>query len=129
MAMTESPPASPRCSWQWTQSARNASCNRCGQDDLPFLGFPIGKFAPNEFRLYDMHGSVSEWVEDCYHDRYDGAPTDGSEWTAVNCRYRVVRGGSQKDSPERLRSASRDGAPATLEDDSLGFRVARTLTR
>src|SRR5262249_42641484 len=68
-------------------------------------------------------------VEDCYHDRYDGAPTDGSEWTAANCRYRVVRGGARMDPPEPLRSASRDGSPITLQDDHLGFRVARTLNR
>src|SRR5262249_56191909 len=107
----------------------NASCKHWGQEGVVFFGFPIGKFAPNEFGLYDMHGSVSEWVEDCYHDRYDGAPTDGSEWTAANCRYRVVRGGSRMDPPERPRLGSRCGVPITPEDDHCGFRGAGPADR
>jgi formylglycine-generating enzyme required for sulfatase activity len=77
-----------------------------------------------------MHGGVSEWVEDCYNDKYDGAPTDGSAWTAHdNCAFRVVRGGSSQDIPERIRSASRTGFPNNFELYELGFRVARTLNR
>ena len=38
---------------------------------------PVGSFAPNGFGLYDIHGNVYEWVEDCWHRNYDDAPIDG----------------------------------------------------
>ena len=117
-----------RYSWGDEVGTGNASCMGCGHDER--ATYRSGKFAPNEFGLYDMHGSVSEWVEDCYYDKYDGAPTDGSARTADgSCAFRVVRGGSYEDVPERLRSASRTGFPNDFERGHLGFRVARTLNR
>jgi formylglycine-generating enzyme required for sulfatase activity len=113
-----------RYSWGDEIGTGNASCNGCGA-----LSAQVGQFAPNKFGLYDMHGNVSEWVEDCYNDNYDGAPTDGSAWTARGgCPHRVVRGGSREDVPERLRSASRSGYPTGFENMNLGFRVGRTLS-
>ena len=41
---------------------------------------PVGSFSPMQFGLYDMAGNVFQWVQDCYHENYDGAPTDGSAW-------------------------------------------------
>ena len=83
---------------------------------------------PNAFGLYDMHGNVSEWVEDCYNGNYNGAPTDGSAWTIAGCDQRVVRGGSWNNYPEILRSASRLRGTSVSRFNNLGFRVGRTLT-
>jgi formylglycine-generating enzyme required for sulfatase activity len=89
---------------------------------------PVDSFAPNPWGLYQVHGNVSEWTEDCRHDNYIDAPTDGSVWIAPNCNQRVRRGGSIGSPPSVLRSASRLFGRATDAYPFLGFRVARTLT-
>jgi formylglycine-generating enzyme required for sulfatase activity len=89
---------------------------------------PVGSFAANGFALYDMQGNAWQWTEDCYHDSYAGAPSDGSAWTTGDCGSRVVRGGSWVASPQVLRSANRNGGTTGDPVSSLGFRVARTLT-
>jgi formylglycine-generating enzyme required for sulfatase activity len=92
---------------------------------------PVDFFAPNPWGLYQVHGNVYEWVEDCYHDRYAGAPSDGSAWTAGDCFDRVLRGGGWSSEPSYLRSAARFEYPFVPEihPDDAGFRVARTLAR
>ena len=89
---------------------------------------PVGSFPANAFGLHDMHGNVREWVEDCWHGSYDGAPADGRAWVwGGNCSARVVRGGSWDDAPRKLRAAGRDRNPPGLRSFTVGFRVARTL--
>jgi formylglycine-generating enzyme required for sulfatase activity len=105
-----------------------ANCNGCGSKWDHTQPAPVGSFAPNQFGLYDMIGNVWEWVEDCVHTNYNGAPTDGSAWTAGgNCQGRVVRGGSGRDSPRQLGSAERSADSADNRMTGVGFRVARTL--
>ena len=88
----------------------------------------MGTFAPNAFGLYDVHGNVFEWVEDCWHSDYAGAPNDETAWTSGGrCSRRVLRGGSWHLSPQRLRSAARFWDPPESRNPSAGFRVARTL--
>jgi formylglycine-generating enzyme required for sulfatase activity len=92
---------------------------------------PVGSFPANDFGLYDMHGNVWEWVEDVWHDSYNGAPADGSAWTdgegLESSRYRVGRGGSWVNGPGFLRSADRLSYDPVIRGDYQGFRVARTL--
>ena len=74
-----------------------------------------------------MAGNVYQWVQDCYHGNYEGAPTDGSAWTSGDCSNRVVRGGSWIYDPQGLRSAFRGGVTSDGRGSFLGFRVGRTL--
>ena len=88
----------------------------------------VGTFSANGFGLHDVHGNVWEWVEDCWHGSYGGAPSDGSAWTwGGDCVKRVVRGGTWNGKPWILRSANRARRSAGNRDHNLGFRVARTL--
>jgi len=89
----------------------------------------VGSFKPNAFGLYDMNGSVCEWVEDCWHDSYNSAPNDGSAWTTSCTDLRnVVRGGAWSARAELLRSGSRFKIGVSNEYNFVGFRVRRTLT-
>lgn len=89
---------------------------------------PVGSYAPNAFGVYDMHGNVLEWVQDCYAS-YDGAPVDGAAMTDGDCSQRLLRGGGWRQDAYSLRSAFRFRFQllADLPNDSVGFRVARDL--
>ena len=87
----------------------------------------MGSFKANAFGLFDTAGNMEEWVEDCYHDSYRGAPVDGSAWTSGDCDERVLRGGSWGDGPLGIRSAARKDEAAYMRPATSGFRVARTL--
>jgi formylglycine-generating enzyme required for sulfatase activity len=89
---------------------------------------PAGSFPPNPFGLYDMYGNVWEWVEDAFHPNYDGAPSDGSARSGGEDSLRVMRGGSWISFPHLVRSASRIGRGALLNNSDVGFRLARTLS-
>ena len=86
---------------------------------------PVGEKRPNAWGLYDLQGDVWQWLEDCYHDNYEGAPTDGSPWTAGKCSYRVLRGGSWYSAPELLRSGHREWRSKDNRSDNRGFRVRK----
>src|SRR6516164_3426514 len=106
----------------------NANCHRCGSQWDNLKTSPVGSFKPNLFGLYDMAGNVWQWVHDCDHADYKGAPTDGLAWTTGDCGRRIVRGGSWGYFPVDPRSAYRYGDNADDRNYTTGFRVARTLT-
>jgi formylglycine-generating enzyme required for sulfatase activity len=106
----------------------NANCSDCGSRWDSRQTSPVGSFAANRFGLYDMHGNVWQWTEDCAHEDYQGAPQDGSAWVeGADCNLRVVRGGSWDYLRRHLRSAYRSWDTTGVRGSVLGFRVGRTL--
>ena len=81
----------------------------------------VGKYLPNAFGLYDMHGNVAEWTRTAYlpypYDAGDGRDDPGASGN------KSVRGGSFYDRPMRARSAFRQNYPAWQRVYNVGFRV------
>ena len=107
----------PGAAWHWQQPMQ---CR-----DGYFYTAPVGSYRSNGFDLHDTTGNVSEWVEDCYHPNYDGAPADGSVWRSVDCAQRVARGGSWSNGPAHLRVSGRGRLMPTERYVDIGFRLAR----
>ena len=145
--------------YPWGSVASHEYANY-GRDSLGYSGWasgrdqwintsPVGSFPPNSFGLYDMHGNVLQYVEDCFADSYLDLPTDGSEYkkevqltmtgrfsymnATSSCSYRICRGGDWGNPPSLIRSAFRNWAPgpgSTLQNyrsGGVGFRVAKEL--
>jgi formylglycine-generating enzyme required for sulfatase activity len=117
-------------SWGDDVGRNQANCDGCGSKWDNEKTAPVKSFSPNAFGLYDVHGNVWEWVEDCWHETYEGAPDDGSPWMeddGGDCIRAVVRGGSWYYDPQSARSASRFRFLRDNRKGGVGFRVARTL--
>ena len=104
--------------WQWTY----ASCS-----DGHHTTAPVGTFVANKFGLHDVIGNVWEWTQDCWHNDYQAAPTDGRAWQGDDCSQRVARGGSWLSRPTYLRLAIRLAVSATQRSAGIGFRIRRTI--
>jgi formylglycine-generating enzyme required for sulfatase activity len=88
---------------------------------------PVDAVAANAFGLKGMIGNVWEWVEDCYHPTYEGAPTDGSAWTESACTEHGIRGSGYLNNAWQSRFAMRDKAGPNSREATIGFRLARDL--
>ena len=115
-------------SWGNDIDVNRANCDGCaGQWDNAKTA-PVGSFEANSWGLHDMHGNVMEWVQDCWNESYEGAPTDGSAWRSGNCSERVVRGGAWLSYPRYLRSSYRSRISIDYRySNNIGFRVARSF--
>ena len=110
-----------------TAKEQNGAGSVAGCSDGFSYTAPVGSFRPNQFGLFDMHGNVWEWVEDCWNENYTTAPGNSAAWTAGDCESRVVRGGSWNSDVNKLRSAARGWNNPGGRNRSIGFRVARDL--
>ncbi len=110
-----------------SKAGRRWSNGLPGYDDGYWGPAPVRSFAANRFRLYDVDGNVSEWVEDCWHDDYLRAPELPIAWVNPGCELRVLRGGSWGSGRDQVRSAWRGSAVAGSSGARVGFRVAREL--
>ena len=126
---------------EWEYAARGGSKSKefqyAGSNDWAAVAWyyentgnrtrPVGEKQANELGLFDMSGNVREWVQDCWHKSYAGAPTDGSAWESEGCGRRVIRSGSWYGKPSYLRSANRFWYSTYFRNNNLGFRLARTI--
>ncbi len=87
-----------------------------------------GQYPSNGLGVHDMAGNVMEWTEDCWHDSYIRAPSNGAAWVNPGCKQRVVRGGSWASTPAIARSAFRMAMSEEASDVRVGFRIVRALS-
>jgi formylglycine-generating enzyme required for sulfatase activity len=114
--------------WGNQMKSGMANCIGCGSQWDNKMTAPVGSFQANPFGLYDTAGNLWEWVEDCDHESYKDAPTDGSAWRKEgngNCYLRVFRGGAWNYAARGLRSSFRGRGDPANKSASIGFRLVR----
>jgi len=124
---------------EWEYAARAGTMTRyyCGDDAACLDGIAwynansgsathrVGEKTANAFGLYDVLGNVWEWVEDCWHSDYTGAPSTGEVWSGGDCRYRMLRGGSWGNDTRYLRVSDRDKYEPAYRGWGYGFRCSQ----
>jgi formylglycine-generating enzyme required for sulfatase activity len=116
-----------RYSWGEQMRPGMANCKDCGdpwQQDAPAA---VASFAANAYGLHDMNGSVWEWVSDCWHNNFKGAPADGSSWEESFCNAHVIRGGSWREGASYMPVTTRFHYDTSVRHSQNGFRVARDV--
>ena len=111
--------------WGYNEEPNRAHCFGCGSGLDPRKPTKVGSFPSNEFGVYDTAGNVAEWVHDCWHENYNGAPSDSGVWEGGDCAFRIARGGAYSSPPQSIRHAKRDKFKSDQIYDHIGIRVVR----
>ena len=124
---------------EWEYACRSAGKDEkyCGGDDESELAWygdnsgaktrAVAQKQANGLGLHDMSGNVWEWTQDCWHDNYDGAPTNGQARETAACSQRALRGGSWIGVASGLSSTGRQGSTVATGNRNFGFRVAQDI--
>ena len=113
--------------WGTKAGVGRAHCFDCRSEYSISKPARVGTYRPNPFGLYDTAGNVYEWVHDCYHRNYNGAPDDGSVWEGGDCKVRVVRGGAYRSPATSMRVENREKFGSNKGQYNVGIRIARDL--
>ena len=126
-----------RFSWGDDLGEANANCLGCGSEWDNAKTSHIKSFEMNGYGLYDMHGNVMEWTQDCWKSSYKDSPTDGSSylgtpdkdefWILDECRKRVLRGGAWSFPASFVEAGARNWNPMSIRSGSFGFRLVEEL--
>ena len=123
---------------EWEYACRaGGNQSYCGSDNVDSVAVysrnsgdktqPVANKQANAWGLFDLSGNVWEWTQDCWHETYNLAPSNGDSWQSGECDQRVLRGGSYTDNPAHVRTARRIRIYTTFHGGNYGFRVARML--
>jgi len=113
--------------WGYEEEPNRAHCALCGSKFDLSKPTKISSFEPNVFGIYDTSGNVSEWVQDCWHENYKGAPNDGSVWVGGDCSIHIARGGSYASPQQSIRNTKREKFKTNEKLQRIGIRIAREL--
>ena len=95
------------------------ACADCDDKAGADATFPVGRFTPNSFGLYDMLGNVAEWTADCWDTRFGAAPV------LEDCQTGVVRGTLDSTVPLALAAQARQAMAVSARHKLIGFRLVR----
>ncbi|MDZ7904314.1 MAG: SUMF1/EgtB/PvdO family nonheme iron enzyme [Rheinheimera sp.] len=120
--------ATTKYSWGNSVGTGRANCDGCGSQWDNSKTAPVKSFWANGYDLYDMHGNVWEWTQDCWNESHKGAPANGRAWQQGDCTKRVLRGGSWYISPASLRVSYRSWSLSSdRSSDYGGFRLVKDI--
>ena len=117
--------AGSQSAFWWGNAARSEQANFSAARRNATV--PASAFSPNPWGLFNVHGNVWEWGEDCFFNSYNGISADGSPRTSSSCGARVLRGGSWAFDARYMRAANRGQRAANTRYNDQGFRVVRSL--
>lgn len=113
-------------SWGNLPGNNQANCRDCGSQWSDISVAPVASFAANAYGLFDMHGNAAEWTLGCYHEQDERVERRLNGHRLSTCRNAAVRGGSFRNTANRIRVWQRADHDSTRGSDDIGFRVVKS---
>ncbi|KAF2077970.1 hypothetical protein CYY_000694 [Polysphondylium violaceum] len=114
-----------------TKSIANYTFSYFNCSDKAVYTSKVGSYKPNAFKMYDMTGNAREWVSDCWHPNYQGAPKNSSVWGRENeglCHFGILRGGAWAYNIIHMRISYRNAYLSSQTRCNMwGFRLVREI--